>query len=503
LRDVYNGDQIIQEGRGVRPQFRMLSDDLIEQIIAEGFQLLMDPGVRVHNREALGLLADAGANVDLESQIAYIPRDIVQRALETAPSEFYLYDLGGEPVVHYGGDSVQFDPGSAAITLLDSETQAQRAPVTADFVKFVKLVEVLPQLDAQSTALICTDVPEEIGDLYRLYLALSYMRKPIVTGAFRKDTWWTMKDLLVAVAGSEDALAERPIAIFDVCPSPPLLWSDLTCQNMIDCARYGVPSELVSMPLAGATAPVTVAGAVVQHTAECMSGVTICQLASRGAPIVWGGSPAAFDMREGTTPMGAVGTWMIDVAYTEVGKALDLPTHAYLGMSDAKIVDTQCGLESAGGTLMAALDGVNMVSGAGMMDFESCQSYEKLVIDAEIIGMAKRLIAGVEARDQPIALGLMRELGHRADYLGQLHTAKWFSKEQYIPSAVIDRGSLDAWKRKGSKTAWERARDRVGELLTGYQPSPISDDVRSELRAITLTAARTFGMDELPPLPES
>ena len=485
----------------MRPKLNILGDQMVEQIIAEGFELLMDPGVRVHNEDALGLLGDAGARVDLDSQIAHIPESVVRQALETRPSEFYLYDLDGEPVVHYGGDSVQFDPGSAAITILDSETEQQRQPVTADFVKFVKLVEAIPQLDAQSTAIICRDVPEEVGDLYRLYLALNYMRKPIITGAFRKDTWWTMKDMLVAMAGTEAALAEKPIAVFDVCPSPPLLWSDLTCQNMIDCARYGIPSELVSMPLAGATAPVTLAGAVVQHTAECLSGVTICQLAQAGAPIVWGGSPSVFDMREGTTPMGAVGTWMIDSAYTQVGKALGMPTHAYLGMSDAKVVDVQCGLESSGGTILAALAGVNMVSGAGMMDFESCQSYEKLVIDAEIIGMAKRLIGGVEARDEPIALGLMRKLGHRADYLAQTHTLKWFDKEFYIPSAVIDRGSLDAWQRKGAKTAWERAKDRVNELLASYEPSPISDELRAELRDITTQAAQKFGMDELPPLP--
>jgi len=486
----------------MRPKLSILSNDLVEQIIAEGLELLMDPGVRVHNEEALALLAEAGAQVDFEAQIARIPESLVRQALETAPSEFYLYDLDGEPVVHYGGDSVQFDPGSAAITILDSETQEQRPPDTADFVRFVKLVETIPQLDAQSTAMICADVPKEIGDLYRLYLALNYMRKPIITGAFRKDTWWTMKEMLVAVAGGEAELAARPIAVFDVCPSPPLLWSDLTCQNMIDCARSSIPSQLVSMPLAGATAPVTLAAAVVQHTAECMSGVTICQLAQAGAPIVWGGSPATFDMREGTPPMGAIGTWMIDCAYTQVGKVLDLPTHAYLGMSDAKVVDAQCGLESAGGTLMAALAGVNMVSGAGMMDFESCQSFEKLVVDAEIIGMAKRLIQGIEARDDPIALDLMRGLGHRADYLAQPHTLRWFSKELYIPSEVIDRGSLDAWKRKGARTTFERARDRVQQLLATYQPRPIPDELRSELRGIATRAARRFGLDQLPPLSE-
>ncbi|MGD8968584.1 MAG: trimethylamine methyltransferase family protein, partial [Anaerolineae bacterium] len=240
----------------------------------------------------------------------------------------------------------------------------------------------------------------------------------------------------------------------------------------------------------------------VQHTAETMSGVTICQLAAEGAPIVWGGSPAVFDMREGTTPMGAVGTWMIDVSYTEVGKALGLPTHVYLSMSDAKVVDAQCGLESAGSTLLAALAGVNMVAGAGMLDFESCQSCEKLVIDAEIIGMAKRLIAGVEVRDEPIALDLMRNMGHRGEYLGQLHTLKWFREEQYIPSEIIDRGSLEAWKKKGRKTAWERAQARVTALLDTYKSAPMSDDLRGELRAITLTAAQTFGMDVLPLLPE-
>ncbi|MGQ9595132.1 MAG: trimethylamine methyltransferase family protein, partial [Anaerolineae bacterium] len=205
----------------MRPKLTLLSDDLVERIITEGMALLMDPGVQVHNEEALHLLAEAGALVDFQAQVARIPEGLAHQALETAPSEFYLYDLEGNPAVHYGGDSVQFDPGSAAIAFLDGETGEQRPPVTADFVRFVQLVEVLPQLDAQSTALVCADVPKEIADLYRLYIALHYMRKPIVTGAFRKDTWWVMKDLLVAVAGGERELAERPIAIFDVCPSPP------------------------------------------------------------------------------------------------------------------------------------------------------------------------------------------------------------------------------------------------------------------------------------------
>ncbi len=119
---------------------------------------------------------------------------------------------------------------------------------------------MLPQVDAQSTTISCSEVAEEIDDLYQLYLALNYSCRPMVTGAFRRDTWWTMKEMLTAAAGGENALAARPIGVFDICPSPPLLRSDLTCENLIDCARQRIPSQPVSMPLAGATGPSTVEG---------------------------------------------------------------------------------------------------------------------------------------------------------------------------------------------------------------------------------------------------
>jgi trimethylamine--corrinoid protein Co-methyltransferase len=479
-------------------QWKVFEYSVVDQIIREGMDLLIDPGVRVHNQNALELLAQAGCKVNFDIQVAKIPEKLIRQCLATTPPAFDLFDIEGQPVVHYGENQIHFDPGSAGISVLDPVNNQQRSPTTDDFIKWVKLVETLPQIDAQSTSMVCRDVAEEIGDLYRLYLALNFMRKPIVTGAFRKDTWWTMHELLSIVRGGTTELTEKPLAVFDVCPSPPLLWSDLTCQNLIDCAQTGVPAELVSMPLSGATAPVTLAAAVVQHTAECLSGITIHQLAKPGSPIIWGGSPAAFDMREGTTPMGAAETWLIDAGYVQIGKALNLPTHVYMGMSDSKLVDAQCGLESMGGALTAALIGANMISGAGMLDFETCLSFEKLVIDAEAIGLSKRMAAGIEIRDNPIALTVMRQMGHRGDYLSLPHTRKWFRKELYIPSDVIDRGSYDAWQQKGSKSVVERAAERVNVLLEGYQPNQLPDDIRKELTSITLRSARQFGMDELP-----
>jgi trimethylamine--corrinoid protein Co-methyltransferase len=138
-----------------------------------------------------------------------------------------------------------------------------------------------------------------------------------------------------------------------------------------------------------------------------------------------------------------------------------------------------------------------------MMDYESCLSYEKLVIDAEILGMAKRLVAGIDNRQTPIALDIIQELGHKGNHLSHPHTKKWFRDEFYIPSEVIDRDSLEAWEKKGSKSTWERGQERVDELLGKYQPTSMTDKVRKELRNITTRAAQQAGMEELPALPEN
>ncbi len=482
----------------MRPRLQFLSHDTIERIISEAYDLLSDPGVRVHSERALHLLAEHGAEVNFEVQVACIPADLARGAVETAPSSFYLYDADGQPVIHYGGDDVHFDPGSAAIEILDHGANRSRSPVTADFVRFIEVADGLDALDAVATSLVCADVPQEVADLYRLYLVLLYTHKPIVTGAFAVDTWGVMKDLLMAVVGSEKALAEKPRAVFDVCPSPPLLWSEITCENLMDCARYRLPAELVSMPLTGATGPATLLGAVVQHTAENLSGVTIHQLVNPGAPIVWGGSPAAFDMRTGTTPMGAIETAMIDCAYAEVGKHLGLPTHAYLGMSDSKIVDAQCGFESGIGVVLGALTGINMMSGPGMLDFESCFSLEKLVIDAEIVGMAKRLVAGMVERETPLALEIIRQVGHAGNFLSTPHTRRWFREELFIPSPVVDRDFRRNWEAKGSLDVTERAHQRVEGIIAAYEPRSLPDEVTRELEAITLRAAQAAGMDRLP-----
>jgi trimethylamine--corrinoid protein Co-methyltransferase len=474
----------------MRPKITLLSQDLIDRVLEEAFQLLMKPGIKVQSIQARELLASGGAQVDETSEVVHIPEKMVRRALESVPRQFYLYDRMGQPAVNYGGDEVHYDPGSSGVHVLDSETLDHRPSQTLDLVRIVKVAEMLPQYAAQSTAIVCNDVPKAIGDLFRLYLVLLFSSKPIVTGAFSIPTLQHMIDMLAIFAGGRAALAEKPQAVFDVCPSPPLIWSDFGAQNLIDLAHARVP--------AGAAAPVTILGSVVQHAAECLSGIAIHQLAQPGSPIVWGGAPAIFDMRKGTTPMGAVETALIDVSYAEVGKSLGLPTHTYLGASDAKLVDAQAGLESGVTAMIGALAGINMISGAGMLDFLACFSTEKLVIDAEAISMAKRLLDGVSPRTETLATAMFEGIDFKGEFLKQKVTRQLFSVEQSLPSAIIDRDSIRGWQQEGSLDAFARAKSRVIDLLAEYHDLEIPENQRNELVRMVASLAREAGMDKLP-----
>jgi trimethylamine--corrinoid protein Co-methyltransferase len=278
-----------------------------------------------------------------------------------------------------------------------------------------------------------------------------------------------------------------------------LKWSNLTCQNLIDASRAGVPAALISMPLTGATAPVTLAGALVQLTAENLSGIVIHQLAHPGSPIVFGGSPAAFDMRTGTPPMGAVETMMINAAHVQVGKHLGLPTHSYMGLSDAKIVDGQAGFETGMGALVAALAGANIISGPGMLDFESCQSLEKLVLDNEICGMALRMVRGLEARADRLAGDLYGDIYAGDHFLTSAETLRWFREEVYRTGPVVDRDAYDTWVHRGKKSAWDRARLEVARILSSHTVEPLADDRLAGLTDVMKADARRMGID-LPPL---
>ncbi|MFW9826850.1 MAG: trimethylamine methyltransferase family protein [Candidatus Thorarchaeota archaeon] len=466
----------------IRPTIKILDNEHKQLILDEAILILENQGVFIENQEAINLFNRN--DINHEGLRYFIPPDLINKCLETVPSEITLFDREGNECVSLKKDNVNFDPGSAAIFILDEETGNIREALSKDFIRFSKVVDQLKFIDVQSTALIYKDVPKEAQDWHRLYLALSNCYKPVVTGTFRKESFSIMKEILLACRLSEDDLTRKPLAIFDACPSPPLKWSDLTTQSLIDAAKSMIPSEFVSMPLAGASAPITLIGSITQHCAECLAGVVIAQLTKQGAPLIWGGSPAVFDMKHGTTPMGAIETMMINLGDVEMGKFLNLPTHAYMALSDSKVPDSQAGFEAGMGALLAGLAGINMISGPGMLDFESTQSIEKLIIDNEIVGMVKRLLQGIEDYGSPFASEILKDYEDKQELLSHPSTLKHFRKELFLPSSIIDRMTRESWKANGSKSARKRAKEQAANLLKSKSSKLIDESLSKELDRI-------------------
>jgi trimethylamine--corrinoid protein Co-methyltransferase len=480
----------------ISPRVQVLEKQTIERVIDEAYQLLMDPGVMFDTEPPLRLLAEAGADVDFSREIVRIPARLIDEARKTPPAEIVLYDLSGRPRLTLGGDNFYFYPTSTAMTVWDYETNTLRPPLTPDMVKFIKVAEGLPHCDALSSTFFCHDVPGEVADSYRIYLLLKYATKPFVTGAYSVEGQRVEFDLLEAFRGGPRALAEKPLAVMTACPSPVLQWS-MTAEFIMMCAEAMVPIGIGPMPLAGGNGPATLIGTLVQHTAEALSGLVLSQVAKPGAPVLWMSPTGVFDMRQFTSLLGAIETHMISCGANEIGKYLNLPTFNYLGVSDSKMVDAQQAMETTQGIMMAALSRSNLNGSLGMLNFESAQSFEGLVISHEAAGMVRRLVRGIDDGMDNLGSDIIRQVGFRGDFLSTEHTLRWFKKEFYYPD-IIDRRGEEAWKEAGSKSMLDRAREKVKDLVDSYEPHSLPEGVGEELDVIMQRAAAAHGMERLP-----
>ncbi len=480
----------------LQPVLTLLTDRQVERIIEQALEVLATVGVRIENAEARTLVEGAGVRVDDDR--AFPRRETIRAALATAPPEVRLFDRDGGGEIVIGGRQVCFAPGSTALHVLDRQSRRQRRPTSADLVDLARVTEALTHLPVQATAAVPADVPDVLGDSRRLYLALRHCKKPIITGTFSADSFAVMRDMLVAVRGGRQELREKPLAVFDCCITSPLSWSELGCRALLDCARDGIPAELISVPMGGATAPVTVREMVVQHCAESLSGLLIHQLARPGAPVIYGGAPAGFDMRHGTPPMSAAEAMMTVVAYAQVARRLGLPTHAYLGLSDAKPVDYQAGAESATGATLAALAGINMVAGAGMLSFVDCQSLEKLVLDDAACAVALRLARGIGHGSADSALELIAAVVAEGQMLGHRHTRRNFRRELHIPGPVVDRISYGEWEKAGARDAFTVAATEVDRILAQDPQASLAAETAGELDDLMAAEAERRGVELSP-----
>lgn len=447
---------------------RFLTQDKLDSIHHAAMEVLEKTGVQIKHEAALSLLEKNGCLV--KSQQVLIPTHLVEESIKKVPASFDLYNRDGEKSIEVGFDSVTFNPGSSAVYFKDRKTRKTRKGTSQDCIELVQLVENLQHIGAQSTALVPSDVPENLSGLYRLYIVLKYGVKPVITGAFMRNGVSNMRRLLEVIAGGLDELIRKPRAVFDCCPLSPLTWDDTAMQHLMDCASSGIPAEIVPAPLMGATGPITIQGTLIQSCVEILSGLVVAQLVNPGNPLIFGCATGSFDMKYATPRFSSAEAVLAACASSEIGKYLGLPTHAYLGTSDAKTEDMQSGYETGVGLVLGALSEVNVVSGPGMLAQLNCQSLEKLVIDNELCGSALRFSRCIDFNDVTIVTELISKVSSGGNYLGQKHTSKKMRSEHFMPSEVIDRLTEDSWVQSGSKDISDRAGRIVDSILRDNTP---------------------------------
>ncbi len=394
----------------MRPTLTILDPDLIARILDEAKRILAEVGMEVRGPAMRQRLLDHGLPQDANGRVLF-PRDVVEKAIETAPSSFTLFDRDGNPHADIGGDRVHFVPGSSGLKVLDHRTGETRLANSTDFVEYVRLADGLPNIPYLATAFSTNaDIEAQVSDAWRLYMCLTGSRKPVVSGAFTEHGVERMVEMMQLFRADRADLIARPMSIFTVTATGNFRYSEDSCQNIIDCAEAGIAIEIVPVTLMGLIAPVTIVGATIFHTVDVLAGITMAQIVRPGTPVLFGGAPATFHMKIASSPMAAVEALRLDAAYVAVAKALDLPCQAYMALSDGKVLDAQAGAETFGSALIAALAGVNSVSGPGMLDFVLVFSLAKLVFDDEMCGQALQFVRDVHPIDDLPTADLIKTL---------------------------------------------------------------------------------------------
>jgi len=255
----------------------------------------------------------------------------------------------------------------------------------------------------------------------------------------------------------------------------------------------------VPVTLMGLIAPVTVVGATVFHTADVLAGITMAQIVRPGAPVLFGGAPATFHMKIASSPMSAIEALQLDAAYVAVAKSLGLPTQSYMALSDGPILDAQAGAETFGSALIAALAGVNSVSGPGMLDFLLVFNLPKLVFDDEMCGQALRFVREIEPKDDLPTDDLIRTLMADQHLIMAEHTSTHWPEELYLPSAIVDRDNREQWTKLGAKDTYQRSIDDVERRLASYRQPETDPRIDAELRRIIVAGLKD--QTELPFIP--
>ena len=467
----------------------VLSQDQIVRIHEAALNVLSKTGFVINHNEACAQLESLGALVDKDKQLVRFPERVVNELIGKAPSFYTLAGRTPEYDLDLNLSSRLTRPLAGCNMVFDYETQRRRDPTTKDMVNATILIDALQNFDCNAAFIYGAEEPSPVRAVHYLKVLLENTQKHICLSPYGPRDVDTMIEMGVAVLGSKEMLAQRPIFNIITSPVSPLVFSEHFSAAIMQAAKASIPIMMGSTPIAGGTGPVTLAGLVTLMHAENLTGLMLAQAAKPGAPVYLGPRPTTMDMKSGVSLWGPIEWGIASSAAVQVAQWCGLPTD-FKGLgTDSKLPDQQSGIERSMMAVLAFLSGPSLVSGGGDIDTINTGSFEQLAIDDEIYAMARRIVSGIDMDEAHMALDVIENVGHGNNFLGELHTRDYFRKEHFIAS-LADRQSYGVWEQAGAKNMAERANDTVNEIINTHQVPPLSKEITKELQSIYESAKR-------------
>lgn len=450
--------------------FSVFSEDQCEELHLASLEVLDSVGVKVHDPEAVALLADGGGRV--EGNLVKIPAWMVQDALASAPHRVPIGNRKGERGMLLEKGRVYFGSGSDTQYIYDVYTGERRNTVNRDVANAARIADALPEFDFVMSMAIASDVPVKLSFLHQYLAMIRNTTKPIIYTANDRRDAEDIIEMSEIIAGSRKALLDNPFLILYAEPSSPLQHSQNALQKLLLCAERQLPVMYIPAIMLGASGPVTSAGSIIVANAECLSGLVMHQLKRRGAPFIYGGSAPSMDMRSMVCTYASPEAFLNDAAIITMSRYYNLPDFCTGGCTDAHVFDQQAAHEASFGTLLLALAGGTLIHDLGYMGSGMTSSMELMVLTDEVASMARRVIKGVEVSPVSKAMEVIRKVGPGGNFLIEDHTLDNFKSCLHF-TELMNRHGFDNWKREGGRDFYERANTRVKEILEHHHVEEI------------------------------
>ncbi|MEM9970639.1 MAG: trimethylamine methyltransferase family protein [Pseudomonadota bacterium] len=463
-----------------------LSDADIARIHEAALTVLEEIGLADAPPSGVEIMTRAGAILGDDGRLRYPPA-LVEDMLAKAGRDITLHGREERYDLHLSGKKVHYGTAGAAVNMVEADGRTYRHSTLQDLYDAARITDQLDNVHFFQRPMVARDLTDNRElDLNTIYASCTGTTKHVGTSISEPDNAQDCVDLCYAIAGGEEAFRARPFVSNTNCfVVPPLKFATESCEAMETCIRGGLPVLLLSAGMAGATAPATLAGAIVQAVAECLAGMVYVNALVPGHPAVFGTWPFVVDLRTGAMSIGSGEQALLTAGCAQMHHFYGLPGGAAAGASDAKLPDMQAGWEQMCTNLMAGLGGLNMVyEAAGMHASLLGFCHESLILGDDIIGQALRCVKGIEVTDETLAIEAMREvcLGGPGHYLGVGDTLARMETD-YVYPAFGDRTSPKEWEELGKLELVENAAKRKADILA--QPSRAALDRETD-RAIRL-----------------